>query len=226
MPAALGLVATVLSISVIWPQVWLSCRHGRTGGLSPTGTWLAAPLNLAWLAVGLLIADPAQVVTNTVVGAGNTAVLAALLLARPDLRSRRALLRTASGAAGLTLLTAGCAVAVAVLGVAPTGVAVVLAAVAAVVGAAAALPQPLALLRDRGQDLSGMSPVRWWLGAGSCAAWTGYGAVTGQPLMAASAAVGLACALVTLAVVAGRRPLARVVALPARRPRPRLATAA
>ncbi|SHG46365.1 SemiSWEET transporter [Geodermatophilus nigrescens] len=226
MPAALGLVATVLSIAVIWPQVWLSCRHGRTAGLSPSAAWLAAPLNLSWLVVGLLIADPAQVVTNTVVGAGNTAVLAALLLARPDLRTGRALLRTASCAAGLTAVTAGCTGAVLLLGVAPSGAADVLAAVAAVVGAAAALPQPLALLRDRGQDLSGMSPVRWWLGAGSCAAWAGYGAVADQSLMALSAAVGLACALVTLAVVSGRRPLAPVVALAARRPRPRLAAAA
>src|SRR3954449_12876646 len=40
MIAALGFAAATLSTTVVWPQVWLSCRHGRTLGLSPTGSWL------------------------------------------------------------------------------------------------------------------------------------------------------------------------------------------
>ncbi|MGY1777687.1 SemiSWEET transporter [Geodermatophilus sp. SYSU D00804] len=231
MPAVLGIVASTLSIAVVWPQVRLSCRHGRTRGLSPTGSWLAVALNLAWLTFGLLAHDPAQVVTNAVVGAGNAAVLAALLLTQPALRTRRVLARTASGAAGLAALAGGCLVAVD-LGAAPAAAAAVLASVAAVVGVAAAVPQPLGLLRDRTQDVSGLSPVRWWLGAGSCAAWTGHGLAAGQVAMALSAAVGLACALVTCAVLASRRTPAPVVPLPVRRPvrpaeaRPVLAAAA
>src|SRR3712207_8184430 len=41
MIAVLGFSAAALSISNIWPQVWRSCRHGRTLGLSPTSSWLA-----------------------------------------------------------------------------------------------------------------------------------------------------------------------------------------
>src|SRR3712207_3260226 len=96
MIAVLGFSAAALSISNIWPQVWRSCRHGRTLGLSPTSSWLAVALNLCWLVFGVLIGDPAQIVTNAVVGAANTAVLAALLLAQPALRSRATLLRTAA----------------------------------------------------------------------------------------------------------------------------------
>src|SRR3712207_465866 len=77
MIAALGFLAAALSITVVWPQVWLSCRHGRTLGLSPTGSWLAVGLNLCWLTFGLLVGDAPQIATHAVVGAGNTAVLAA-----------------------------------------------------------------------------------------------------------------------------------------------------
>ena len=107
MTAALGFLAAALSISVVWPQVWRSCRQGRTRGLSPTGTWLAVGLNLCWLTFGVLTGDPAQIATHTVVGAGNTAVLVALLVTQPHLRSGRALLRTATGALGLAALAAG-----------------------------------------------------------------------------------------------------------------------
>jgi hypothetical protein len=30
MIAAFGFLAAALSIAVIWPQAWRSCRHGRT----------------------------------------------------------------------------------------------------------------------------------------------------------------------------------------------------
>ena len=49
MIAVLNLLAAALSIAVIGPQVWLSCRHGRTLGLSPTSAWLSVALNLCWL---------------------------------------------------------------------------------------------------------------------------------------------------------------------------------
>src|SRR3954447_4254213 len=97
MIAALGFLAAALSISNIWPQVWRSCRQGRTQGLSPTSSWLAVALNLCWFTFGVLIADPAQVVPQPVVGSGNPAVLIALLVARPQLRSQQLLLRTAAG---------------------------------------------------------------------------------------------------------------------------------
>lgn len=176
MIAALGSPAAALSITVVWPQVWLSCRHGRTLGLSPTGSWLAVGLNLCWLTFGLLVGDTPQIATHAVVGAGNTAVVAALLLTQPHARSAQVLLRTAAGAAGL----AAGGVAAVVLGADTTQVASVLASVATVVGIVAALPQLLGILFDRAQHLSGMSPARWYLGAGSCASRTAYGRLLGR----------------------------------------------
>jgi uncharacterized protein with PQ loop repeat len=207
MIAVLGFLAAALSISVIWPQVWLSCRHGRTLGLSPTSSWLSVALNLSWLSFGLLTGDPAQILTHVVVGAGNAAVLAALLLSQPHLRSPRMLLRTAAGAAGLAALAAGSLGAVALLGAAPAVVAATLGAVIGLVGATAALLQPLRLLLDPAQDLSGLSPARWQLGAGSCAMWTTYGLQIGQPMVWLSAGFGLGCATVMCVLLRPRRPV-------------------
>src|SRR3954452_13779123 len=126
MIAVLACLAAALSISVVWPQVWRSCRHGRTLGLSPTTAWLGVALNLSWLTFGVLIGDPAQIVTNAVVGTGNTAVLVALLLGQPHLRDGRMLLRTAAGAVALAALAVGSLLSVLVLGAHPAGVAAAL----------------------------------------------------------------------------------------------------
>jgi uncharacterized protein with PQ loop repeat len=209
MIAALGFLAATLSIAVIWPQVWLSCRHGRTRGLSPTTAWLAVGLNSCWLTFGLLVDDTAQIATNAVVGAGNTAVLAALLLTQPRLRTRPVLLRTAAGSAGLAALAAGSLAAVAVRGADAAVVGAALGSVVTLVGVAAALPQLLGILFDRTRDLSGMSPARWYLGAGSCASWVGYGRLAGQPSIWLSAGFGLLCAVVTCAVLRSRQPVLR-----------------
>jgi len=204
MIAALGCLASTLSIAVVWPQVWRSCRHRRTLGLSPTSAWFAVGLNVCWLTFGALTGDPAQMITNAVVGTGNSAVLVALLLTQPLLRTRRALLRTAAGAAGLLALAAGSALAVSVFAASPAVVATTLSSVIAVVGSIAALPQPLRLLRDRTQDVSGLSPTRWRLGAGACASWTSYGWLGHQPAVSLGAGFGLTCALLMCALLRGR----------------------
>jgi uncharacterized protein with PQ loop repeat len=218
MTAALGFLAATLSICVVWPQVWLSCRHRRTSGLSPTSCWLGVSLNLCWLTFGLLSGDPAQVATNAVVGAGNTAVLVAVLVTRPQLRSRGVLLRTAPGAAGLAVLAIGSLAAVGLLGADRTAVAAALGLATCLVGALASVPQPLSLLGDRTQDLSGLSPARWWLGAGACATWVAYGRLVDQPAVWLSAAFGLCCALVICAILRARRPVPPVAELPGARP--------
>ncbi|RZU32582.1 SemiSWEET transporter [Blastococcus saxobsidens] len=219
MSAALGVLASTLTIALVWPQVWLSCRHRRTRGMSPTGTWLAVALNACWLVFGLLTGDPAQIVTNAVVGAANTGLLLALLLTQPHLRSRGVLLRTASGALCLVAFAVGSGLVVVLLGADPAAVAGPVASAASLVGAAAALPQPVSLLRDRTQDLSGLSPARWVLGAAANAAWAGYGWVLGQPSVWLSASVGLGCSLVVCAVLRHRRPTAAPA--PWSSPRPR-----
>jgi uncharacterized protein with PQ loop repeat len=224
MIAALGSTAAALSITVVWPQVWLSCRHGRTLGLSPTGSWLAVGLNLCWLTFGFLVGNGPQIATHAVVGAGNTAVLVALLRAKPQLRTGQQLRRTAAGAAGLAALAAVSVVAV-VLGAATAAVAAGLSAVVTLVGIVAALPQLVSILFDRTQDLSGMSPARWYLGAGSCASWTAYGWLLGQPTVWLSAGFGLVCAVVTCAVLRTRQTAPGPGRRAAAAPRPALAAA-
>lgn len=210
MIAALGFLAATLSIAVIWPQVWRSCRHGRTLGLSPTSVWLAIALNSCWLTFGVLTANSAQIVTHVVVGTGNTAVLVALLVSQPHLRSWRTLLRNAAGAAGLLALAAGSVLAVAVLGARPTAVAATLGMVIVPIGAAAALPQPLRLLRDRTLEVSGVSPARWQLGAVAAALWLSYGWLIDQPAVWLGAGFGLGCSLLMCALLRGRRPARQV----------------
>lgn len=216
MPGVIGVLAASLSIALIWPQVWLCCCRRRTGGLSPTASFLSVALNLSWLTFGVLTGDPTQWVTNAVVGLGNTAVLVALLLAQPDLRARRVLARTASAAAGLIAFAGGGIVSVTFLGTAPAAVAAALGAVTSVIAAATSCVQPLSLLRDRGQDLSGLSRTRWWLSAGACSSWAGYGWLQDRPAVWASAAVGLGCALAVSALL-----LTGVSAQPVARPRGR-----
>lgn len=226
MIAALGFAAAALSISLVWPQVWLSCRRRRTLGLSPTACWLAVGLNACWLTFGLITGDPAQVITNVVVGAGNSAVLAALLHSRPQLRTRAVLLRSAAGGACLAAVAVGSVGAVVVLGAARLEVGMALGAVVSLVGAGTACVQPLTMLRNRAQDLSGLSAIRWRLGAGANASWLSYGLLRHEPAVFLSACMGFGCAVLVCGLLT-RRPApatATIRALPARRPA--LATAA
>jgi len=204
MIAALGCLAATLSIAVVWPQVWRSCRHRRTLGLSPTSAWLAIGLNVCWLTFGALTGDPAQLITNVVVGTGNTAVLVALLLTQPHLRTRRMLLRTSAGAVFLVAFAAASVLAVVVLGARPAAVAATVGAMNALVGSIAAVPQPLRLLRDRTQDMSGLSVARWRLGAGACASWTSYGWLGHQPAVWLGAGFGTTCAVLMCLILGSR----------------------
>lgn len=204
MIAVLGFLAASLSIAVVWPQVWRSCRHRRTLGLSPTSAWLAVGLNVCWLTFGALTGDAAQMITNAVVGTGNTAVLIALLLTQPQLRTRRMLLRTSAGAVVLVVLAGASILAVVVLGARPAAVAATLSAMNALVGSINALPQPLRLLRDRAQDMSGLSVARWRLGAGACASWTSYGWLGHQPAVWLGAAFGTTCAVLMCLILSSR----------------------
>jgi uncharacterized protein with PQ loop repeat len=205
MTAVLGFLAAALSIAVVWPQVWRSCLQGHTRGLSPTGAWLGVGLNLCWLSFGILIGDPAQIATNAVVGVANTAVLVALLVTQPHLRSSRMLLRTGIGALGLAALAVGSMLAVILHDAQPADVGATLGPVISVIGALAALAQPVSLVADRDQDLSGLSPARWRLGAGSGASWLIYGWVIHQPNISLSGGFGFCCAVVVCSVLQTRR---------------------
>ncbi|WP_213009978.1 SemiSWEET transporter [Paractinoplanes toevensis] len=198
---ALGCLGAALSMSLSWPQVYKSCVQRRTGGLSATASALGVAMPLGWITYGLLSGERIQIVTNTVTGTAGLLIMVALLATQPSLRSTRAL-RVSAGAAGAVLaaiLLSG--LAAALPGVRGTEVAPVLGLVLAGVSVLSAIPQPLALLRDRHLDLSGLSPLRWRMGAGACASWFAYGLGTGQPAVYASASVGLVSALIVCTIL-------------------------
>jgi uncharacterized protein with PQ loop repeat len=199
--SALGCLGAALSMTLPWPQVWRSVAHRRTTGLSASACWLGVALPIGWITYGLLRGDRIQVVTNSVTGSAAAVLLVALLLTRTDLRHARALLPSAAGAAGVLLAAAATAAAAALPGLTGRRAAAVLGVVLAVGSVVAAVPQPLSLLRDRARDLSGLSPLRWRLGAGACSSWLGYGLITAQPGVWISAAAGLAGALTVCAVL-------------------------
>jgi hypothetical protein len=216
--SALGCLGAALSMTLPWPQVWRSVARRRIHGLSATACWLGVALPIGWITYGLLIGDRLQVVTNSVTGGAGAAILAALLIGRLDLRTGRRLLVSAAGAAGVLGASAFSAASAARPDVAGPEAANLLGAVLAVGSILAAIPQPLSLLRDRTQDLSGLSPLRWRLAAGACAAWFAYGLATGQPAVWLSAGVGLAGALLVCAVLVRAEAPAPVVAGTALRP--------
>jgi hypothetical protein len=202
--SALGCLGAALSIALPWPQVWRCWAGRRTTGLSAGASWLGVALPIGWITYGLLLGDRIQVVTNTVTGAAGLAVLVALLGARLDLRRGRKLLATAAGAAIVLAAVALSGLAAALPGYDGAEIAPLLGGLLAGASVVAAFPQPVSLLRDRTQDLSGLSPLRWQLAAGACASWFGYGLATGQVAVWASASAGLLSALVVCAVLVVR----------------------
>ena len=202
---ALGFLAAALSVSLSWPQVYKSCVQRRTSGLSATACTLGVAMPFGWVTYGLLSGERIQVMTNSATGVAGLAILVALLATQPQLRSRRSL-RVSFGSAGLVVLAALLTVAAAALpGVSAHAAAAVLGMLLAVVSFFSAIPQPLALLRDRDQDLSGLSPLRWRLAAGACGSWLCYGLLTGQVGVWSSALVGLVSAAIVVAVLHVRR---------------------
>ncbi|WP_231956669.1 MULTISPECIES: SemiSWEET transporter [unclassified Actinoplanes] len=203
--AVLGWFAAALSIALMWPQVWRSCVLRRTAGLSPTATWLGFALPVGWVEYGLLIDDPVQIYTNTVGAGAGIAVLVALLAARAELRQRRFGARAAVGAAVLlsaTALTAGLA---SLPGGEHRTLASVLGMVLTVAVVLANVPQPLALLRDRRQDLSGVSGLRWVLASAANLSWAAYAYSLGQGAVLVCSLTGLACSLVVCTVLVSAR---------------------
>jgi len=194
--ALLGWFGAALSIALPWPQVWRTVARGRTKGLSATACWQGTAMPVGWITYGLLTGETVQVVTNTVTGVAGLAVLVTVLLKQSELRTGRKLLISAAGAAGVLTAAAGCAIAGRLTDMGGPRAAAFLGAVLACTAILGAIPQPLSLLRDRNQDLAGLSPLRWWLAAFACGSWCTYGLATGQLAVWLSALVGLASALI------------------------------
>lgn len=204
--ALLGWLGAALSIVLPWPQVWRSVARRRTRGLSATACWQGAAVPVGWITYGLLTGEAVQIVTNVATGVAGLAVLVAVLVRQPELRTGRGLLISAAGAAGVLLATAGCAAAGLWTGLGGARAAVLLSAVLAAIAVLGAIPQPLSLLRDRRQDLTGLSPLRWWLTAIASGSWFGYGLATSQAAVWLSGLVGLGSSLIVcwVLVAAGR----------------------
>jgi uncharacterized protein with PQ loop repeat len=216
--ALLGWLGAALSIALPWPQVWRSVVRGRTTGLSATACWQGAAMPVGWITYGLLTGETVQVVTNTVTGLAGLAVLVMVLVKQGELRTRRSLTISAGGAAAVLTAAAVSATTGLLTGVGSARAAGCLGAVLACTAILGAIPQPLSLLRDREQDLAGLSPARWWLAAGACSSWSGYGLATGQPAVWLSALVGLGSALIVCWVLVADRRARTVVATPVIRP--------
>jgi uncharacterized protein with PQ loop repeat len=204
-PSVFGWLGAALSMSLPWPQVLRSCVQRRTTGLSATACWLGVAMPIGWITYGLLAGQQVQVVTNLVTGTAGLAILTVLLITRGELRTRRSLLVSSAGAAAVLAASAGSAILSRVPAIGPARVSLVLGALLAVSAIISAVPQPLALLRDRSQDLSGLSAARWRLAAASGACWLRYGVTSGQFAVWLSASVGLTASVVVLAVLSARR---------------------
>jgi len=126
-------------------------------------------------------------------------------------------LRVAATSAGAVVAAALISLGAAALpGVSGHAAASMLGTLLAGISFVSAIPQPLALLRDRHLDLSGLSPLRWRMAAGACASWMTYGIVTGQPALFASSGVGLISATIVCTVLHRRRertvtPVTRII---------------
>jgi uncharacterized protein with PQ loop repeat len=202
---ALGLVAAALSVSLSWPQVYKSCVQRRTSGLSATACALGVAMPFGWITYGVLDGERIQVMTNVATGLAGLAILTALMITQPALRSGRALLISAGSAGAVALASLLSLASSALPGVTGHMAASVLGMLLAGVSFVSAIPQPLALLRNRHMDISGLSPLRWRLAAGACASWFTYGLLTAQPAVWSSAAVGLLSAAIVCTVLHLRR---------------------
>jgi len=220
--ALLGWFGAALSIVLPWPQVWRSVARGRTKGLSASACWQGAVMPVGWITYGLLTGETVQVVTNTVTGLAGLAVLVTVLMRQRELRTGRPLLVSAAGAAGVLSAAAGSTAAGLLTGIGGSRAAAFLGAALACSAILGSIPQPLSLLRDRRQDLGGLSPLRWWLAAVACGSWSAYGLATGQPAVWLSALVGLVSALIVCWVLfaAGRTQATVMVAAPVIRAAP------
>ncbi|MEU7901482.1 SemiSWEET transporter [Actinoplanes sp. NPDC049118] len=210
----LGWLGAALSMTLPWPQVWRSVAKGRTNGLCAVACWQGAAMPVGWVTYGLLTGETVQVVTNTVTGLAGLSILVMLLVKQGELRTGRKLLTGAAGAAGVLAAAAGSAAFAAAADFDTARVSTFLGAVLAVAATLSAVPQPLSLLRDRTQDLAGLSPLRWRLTAAACASWCAYGLTTGQTAVWLSSSVGLTAALIVcwILMTAGRTPAPRPAA--------------
>ncbi|MFN8051987.1 MAG: hypothetical protein U0Q22_11145 [Acidimicrobiales bacterium] len=170
----LGLVASAVFIARLTPQPVRLARSGVAEGVSPLSALNAVIAAVAWLVYGLVADLPIVWIVSLL--AILPGVWAVLLLRRHTVLAD---VLWASAWVGVIVAAAAAGLLAAALGL---GVVVTQG------------PQVWRACRDH--DLSGLSPVTWWLSILDALTWGAYGIAVGDPAL-----IGYAAVLSTSAVV-------------------------
>ena len=173
---ALGLTAATIGVLTSVPQVVRLARTPDADGLSAASSLLGVLSAGSWLAYGVLLLDPAQLVGN-VPGLAAAVVTAALVYRRVGLPQVRGQLMTAAYALALAGVWS-------VAGVEGVGVA------ATVVSLVKMAPQLRVVVR--GGSLSALSPATYLLATAAAVLWTAYGLAMGQASVVVCSALSAA----------------------------------
>ena len=185
-----GLLSTV-------PQV-LRARRDVEGLALPTWTGFIA-VSTAWMAYGVAVGDPLQLIVNVPVIILDLIIIKAVW-PTTSVRTRR----RSVGFAGVVLVVS--VTSAVALGVTAAGL------VAIVVTLAQLTPQVVEVIRN--PNPSGVSVATWLLLAGNQSVWMTYGLLDGQPLLATNAAIMGSLALLIAVLTVQRTRRAAAVGLP------------
>jgi uncharacterized protein with PQ loop repeat len=181
---ALQVVIVVSGLITTVPQV-LRARHDVEGLALPTWTGFIA-VSTAWMAYGVAVGDPLQLVVNVPI------IILDLVIIKAAWPSATPRVRRGSVGFAIGVLIVSVSAA---LGLGSTAAGLV----AICVTMAQMAPQVVAVVRTA--NPTGVSVATWLLLAGNQAVWVAYGALDGQPLLATNATImgslGLLIAMLT-----------------------------
>lgn len=183
--SVIGLVAAAFGTVVSLPQIVRLSRSSHADGVSYPAVLLGVLMAGTWLAYGIVLRDPAQIVAN-IPGLAGTLTVAVLVARRTDIPRGR----TALTVAGWITLAAVAYV---------LGGPLALGFAATVVSIVRQAPQLIKVLQPG--SLNGLAPTSYLLGITSAVLWTVYGLGTAQPPVWGTA---LATAVISLVVLVRR----------------------
>ncbi|MBU6226247.1 MAG: hypothetical protein KGQ43_01540 [Acidobacteria bacterium] len=178
----LGLVASVLSMLFIWPQVFRVYRNDTVEGLAPLGALQGMSGSILWSIYGLSQSDMPLFGSNLLVAVA-IALLAAAMV-RHDVVKRTTVFALVTIVIGLGFVTG--AVSTTLLGM-----------LAFAVGALSVLPQTFKVLRD--PDLQGVSVSSNALLFVTSSTWMCYGLAIGDALVTLPNVLVIPCSAIIVA---------------------------
>jgi uncharacterized protein with PQ loop repeat len=176
MAAVLGPICTILSVSLIWPQVLRVYRLKTVDGISPFGTLHGVAGCTLWTSYGIAQGVGPLIVSNGVIG------LALVSIGVAQIRHRTLLASTLAGA-----IVAFVAIAAGSLMISST----LTGWLAIVVGMTSIIPQTRYVVTAT--SLAGVSLPMYALVVSSSVMWVAYGLVIGDPLVLMPHTVVLPC---------------------------------